>query len=125
METGVFFLDPNIFINVMSLISVHPQSLNGHIAFPSHKCAIFVRIKAAQGFLVPAKRDLYAAAGNPQRTQIRAKRAIYGWKLIKSQVAPFNSAEALSIHRHIFSKTPLRLFIIGCHERRVDHIFQP
>ncbi len=24
---------------------------------------------------------LYAAAGNPRRTQIRAKRAIYGWKL--------------------------------------------
>jgi len=23
---------------------------------------------------------LYAAAGNPRRTQIRAKRAIYGWK---------------------------------------------
>jgi len=37
-----------------------------------------VRIKAAQGFSVPAKRDrkatsLYAAAGNPRRTQIRAK----------------------------------------------------
>ena len=25
---------------------------------------------------------LYAAAGNPRRTQIRAKKAIYGWKLI-------------------------------------------
>ncbi len=25
---------------------------------------------------------LYAAAGNPRRTQIRAKRAIYGWKLV-------------------------------------------
>jgi len=25
--------------------------------------------------------SLYAAAGNPRRTQIRAKRAIYGWKL--------------------------------------------
>jgi len=24
---------------------------------------------------------LYAAAGNPRRTQIRAKSAIYGWKL--------------------------------------------
>jgi len=24
---------------------------------------------------------LYAAAGNPRRTQVRAKRAIYGWKL--------------------------------------------
>jgi len=29
--------------------------------------------------------SLYAAAGNPRRTQIRAKRAIYGWKLIKAQ----------------------------------------
>jgi hypothetical protein len=27
--------------------------------------------------------SLYAAAENPRRTQIRAKRAIYGWKLIK------------------------------------------
>jgi len=27
---------------------------------------------------------LYAAAGNPRRTQIRTKRAIYGWKLIKT-----------------------------------------
>ncbi len=26
--------------------------------------------------------SLYAAAGNPWRTQIRAKRAIYGWQLI-------------------------------------------
>jgi len=25
--------------------------------------------------------SLYAAAGNPRRTQIRGKRAIYGWKL--------------------------------------------
>jgi len=25
--------------------------------------------------------SLYAAAGNPRRTQIRAKRAIYGWKI--------------------------------------------
>jgi hypothetical protein len=25
--------------------------------------------------------SLYAAAENPRRTQIRAKRAIYGWKL--------------------------------------------
>jgi len=28
--------------------------------------------------------SLYAAAGNPRRTQIRAKRAIYGWKLDSS-----------------------------------------
>jgi len=38
--------------------------------------------------VAPAKRDrktyfLYAAAGNPRRTKIRAKRAIYGWKLIR------------------------------------------
>jgi len=41
-----------------------------------------------KGFRPPqAKRDrkaysLYAAAGNLRRTQIRGKRAIYGWKLI-------------------------------------------
>jgi hypothetical protein len=29
--------------------------------------------------------SLYAAAGNPRRTQIRAKKAIYGWKLINGR----------------------------------------
>jgi len=33
--------------------------------------------------------SLYAAAGNPRRTQIRAKRAIYGWKLIKGKLRGF------------------------------------
>jgi len=28
---------------------------------------------------------LYAAAGNPRRTQIRAKRAIYGWKPVRNE----------------------------------------
>jgi len=27
--------------------------------------------------------SLYAATENPRRTQIRAKRAIYGWKLLR------------------------------------------
>jgi hypothetical protein len=46
---------------------------------------------AAQGFSVPAKRDrnatpLSAKAGNPRRMQNRAKKAIYGWKLIKFMI---------------------------------------
>jgi len=36
--------------------------------------------------------SLYAAAGNPGRTQIRAKRAIYVWKLNKALPGEFSDA---------------------------------
>jgi phage terminase large subunit GpA-like protein len=42
------------------------------------------RIQGVKGSRVCGEAySLYAEAGNPRRTQIRAKRAIYGWKLIK------------------------------------------
>jgi hypothetical protein len=38
--------------------------------------------KAAQGFL-PEAYLKYVEGGNPRRTPLIGKRAIYGWKLIK------------------------------------------
>ena len=37
--------------------------------------------------------SLYAAAGNPRRTQVRAKGVIYGWKLINCCMIPNNRNE--------------------------------
>ena len=44
--------------------------------------------------------SLYAAAENPRRTQIRAKRAIYGWKL-DSKSSIFQYQGVLSQRRNL------------------------
>jgi len=65
------------FINEQFLFGSRPPQLN----------MLRISRRQAHGFSVPAKQakkatSLYAAAENPRRTQVRSKKANYGWKLI-------------------------------------------
>jgi len=60
--------------------------------------------------------SLYAAAGNPRRTQIRAKRAIYGWKLNNPLFRILCSKEGVKGDRFLlgFGSEPfLKNFVVG------------
>jgi len=45
---------------------------------------LFINEQFLSGLEPHKGHTLYAAAKNPRKSQIRAKRAIYGWKLIKN-----------------------------------------
>jgi hypothetical protein len=60
--------------------------------------------KAAQGFLL-RRTFTYAADGNPRRTKLIGKRAIFGWKLyaIRSISLNFSSSRFFETGTDVFS----------------------